>query len=292
MSLHRHDMDIFDKEANTQKRARNQTDGTKSRKIRLKKSTGGVLISQDSSFHTSAHCNVNQEDVDNKHSAIHGLIGGSNAIETIGQDASANHYMSQIANMFTRKPHDTLTTNATNARICQETDVTLVSRTWEDRFLHEPSGCERPCVNFSSRQCFAGCIKTGQISDPNLTLCEFYTPVEYEEIKASGWVWPKETKPCLLCLRCEIYSRFIETRCNANGCVENVNYATIGNIVGEPGEYVTESCFVSRPDRYEGVLHPVVIPTVYDYEIVLANGNRTLKQRLAYPEDAIPSFFF
>ena len=85
---------------------------------------------------------------------------------------------------------------------------------------------------------------------------------------------------------------FIETRCNANGCVEDLNYATIGNIVGEAGEYTRQSCFVSRPERYEGVLQPVVTPTVYDYEIVLSNGIRHLRQKHDYPENENPSFFF
>ena len=166
------------------------------------------------------------------------------------------------------------------------------SRKWEEQFLHEPTGCERPCVNFASGCCFAGSLQTGELSDLTLTLCEFYVPAEYERIKAAGWDWPKEAKPCLLCLRVEIYSRFIETRCNALSCVESINYATIGNIVGEPGEYTADTCFLSRPDRYEGVLHPVVVPTVFDYGILLVNGSRHLKQRLPYPGDANSSFFF
>ena len=118
-----------------------------------------------------------------------------------------------------------------------------------------------------------------------------YVPMEYEKIRASGWIWPKEIKPCLLCLRAEIYSRFLATRFNANGCLQHVNYANVGNIIGELGEYTTDSCFVSRPDLYEGVLHPVVIPTIHDYAVFVRNGNMHLKQLHAYPDDNGPSFF-
>ena len=250
-----------------------------------------LQLEHDSSLHVSAH--VHMSEIDRKKNEICKLLGApllpvSEATDT----KSLQQHMSDITKMFTRKPHDTLSTAAAHAQFAQPNDVTILDRKWEEKFLHEPTGCERPCVNAAPGTCFASTLKTGQINDRKLTLCEFFVPMEYEKIHASGWIWPKETKQCLLCLRAEIYSKFLETRCNANGCTEDVNYATVGNIVGELGEYTEDSCFVSRPDLYEGVLHPVVIPTIHDYEIVVRNGNRHLHQLHAYPGDESPSFFF
>ena len=249
-----------------------------------------LQLNHNSSLHTSAHVDV----VEQKKNEISKLLG-SPCLSTSTTDShtkTLNHHMSDIAQMFMRKPHDTLTTNAAYAQFTQPDDITILDRKWEEKFLHEPTGCERPCANAASGTCFASMLKTGQINDRMLTLCEFYVPMEYEKIRVSGWIWPKEIKPCLLCLRAEIYSRFLETRCNANGCLQHVNYANVGNIIGELGEYTADSCFVSRPDLYEGVLHPVVIPTIHDYTVFVRNGNRHLKQLHAYPDDTGPSFFF
>jgi len=120
------------------------------------------------------------------------------------------HHMSDIAKMFMRKPHDTLTTNAAYAQFTQPDDVAIRGRKWEEKFLHEPTGCERPCANAASGTCFASMLKTGQINDRMLTLCEFYVPMEYEKIRASGWIWPKEIKPCLLCLRADMFAMYCD----------------------------------------------------------------------------------
>ena len=254
---------------------------------------GDLQVDHDSSLHVSAHVDVGVDGIGQKKVEISKLLGISSLpMDTETNDKSLHHHMSDITKMFTRKPHDTLSTAAAHAQFSQPDDVTILDRKWEDKFLHEPTGCERPCANSASGTCFASTLKTGQVNDRKLTLCEFYVPTAYEQIRAGGWIWPKEVKPCLLCLRAEIYSKFLETRCNANGCAEDVNYATIGNIIGEPGEYDADSCFVSRPDLYEGVLHPVVIPTIHDYQIFVRNGNRHLQQLHAQPECETPSFFF
>jgi hypothetical protein len=291
MSLHSHDIDLFaprriDEARAKKKRTPSKAKGAKRRRPIETKTD--LQLPHDVSVHASAHIN---DPIAMKHHAIASALGRE--CRTIpGEDASANEHLAQLAKLFTSQPHDTLSTVAARARFGQCHQVSVNSRKWEEQFLHEPTGCERPCVNFASGCCFAGSLQTGELSDLTLTLCEFYVPAEYERIKAAGWDWPKEAKPCLLCLRVEIYSRFIETRCNALSCVESINYATIGNIVGEPGEYTADTCFLSRPDRYEGVLHPVVVPTVFDYGILLVNGSRHLKQKLPYPGDANPSFFF
>jgi hypothetical protein len=291
MSLHSHDTDLFAPRRLDEPRAKKKRSVGKSKSAKRRKpieKETNIQLPHDAAAHVSAHVN---DPIAMKHNAIASALGCAPR-GAPGEHASANQHLEHLAKLFTSQPHDTLSTAAARARFGQCHEISVISRKWEEQFLHEPTGCERPCVNFACGCCFAGSLQTGELSDLNLTLCEFYVPAEYEKIKAAGWEWPKEAKPCLLCLRVEIYSRFIETRCNALSCTESINYAPIGNIVGEAGEYTADTCFLSRPDRYEGVLHPVVVPTVFDYGIMLVNGSRHLKQKLPYPEDANASFFF
>ena len=280
------------------RRKRKQTDKT-TRRQKSKNVAPAAGQSEELRLHDNqeehAASHTRHEGINRKRSEIANILGRVD-VQPLSvddsMDVSVNQHFSQIASWFTTKPHNTLSAPAAQAQFSQSKEVAIVTREWEERFLHEPSGASRPCANFASGNCFAALIRTGQISDTNLTLCEFYTKCEYDRIASNGWNWPKETKPCLLCLRAEIYSKFIETRCNANGCISDVNYATIGNIVGQPGEYTVEACFLSRPELYEGVLHPIVIPTVHDYEVILRNGCRHLRQLHKYPENDVPSFFF
>lgn len=202
------------------------------------------------------------------------------------------HHLREIASFLTRTPHDTLSSPVAMARMQQRSNVTVLRRAWEEKFMHEASGSERPCVNWMSRTCFASQITQNGVRDQNFGLCEFYTEEQYAAIKAAGWVWPENCVPCILCLRAAIFSQFLSVRCNATGCVSNVNYANIANIVGEEGEYLPESCFVSSSDRYEGVIDPVVIPSIYDYQICTHNGVRYLKQKHPRPENCKSNFFF
>ena len=303
--MHSHRIRIFsDDDAGTatkqtpKRKKRKQTDSTKKKhKAQTVAPVAGhsekLQLHDDQALHATSH--TRHAEINRKRGEIATILGRSDVPPLSVEDSTnmpINQHFSQIASWFTTTPHDTLSAPAAQAQFSQTNEVVIVTREWEEKFLHEPAGASRPCANFASGNCFAALIRTGQVSDANLTLCEFYTKSDYERIGANGWNWPKETKPCLLCLRAEIYSKFIETRCNANGCISDVNYATIGNIVGQPGEYTVDSCFLSRPELYEGILHPVVIPTIHDYEVVLRNGCRHLKQLHSYPENDIPSFFF
>jgi hypothetical protein len=282
----------------TKRKSRKQTNKAKKKQrsqstVPATRQSESLQLHDDTATHAGSH--TRHDEVNRKRTEIANILGRPEVSPLTmdeSTDLSINQHFSQIASWFTNKPHDTLSAPAARAQFSQTSEVVIVTREWEERFLHEPTGASRPCANFASGNCFAGLLRTGQISDAGLTLCEFYTKCEYERIAANGWNWPKETKPCLLCLRAEIYSRFIETRCNANGCISDVNYATIGNIVGQPGEYTASACFLSRPELYEGVLHPVVIPTIHDYEVILRNGCRHLLQLHKYPQNEVPSFFF
>ena len=147
-------------------------------------------------------------------------------------------------------------------------------------------------VTETVNNCFASRIENHGVLDPNFALCEFYTEKEYTEIEKNGWKWPEELKPCILCLRNMIFYQFMQARCNNTGVLPSVIFAPIGNIVGVQGEYCAENCFLSKPDRYEGVLAPVVIPNVMDYRVVTNSGIRFLQQTLPYPGQRQSNFFF
>jgi len=206
---------------------------------------------------------------------------------------AADGGVSEMAKFLTRQPFNTLATQVGRQGFPLGPSRTVtVHREWEERFLHEPIGSERHCRNWLSRSCFAGLLESNGVKDPTFGLCEFYTEPELTEIQNAGWVWPTGARLCILCLRAEIHSRFMAARCNSQRVLSNVAYSPIANIVGEEGEYCVESCFVSDPDRYEGVMEPVVIPTVHDYTVYRTNGIRYLKQLLPKPECVKSNFFF
>lgn len=200
--------------------------------------------------------------------------------------------MQRMSNMLTHSPCNNICTIKDTDLVSMRSNISMVRRAWEERFLHEPSGCERACVNKSSNTCFASLIENHGVVDPNFALCEFYTEQEYSKIEQSGWCWPENTKPCLLCLRNMIFHQLMQTRCNNSQVLSSVNYSPIGNLVGVKGEYCAENCFVSRPDRYEGLLVPVVIPNVMDYKVVTNGGIRYLQQLLPQPGNFRSNFFF
>ena len=219
--------------------------------------------------------------------------------ETTSEMAAANltetdvmRSVQQMSDLLMHSPHNNLSTVTDADLINVRTNTAIVRREWEERFLHEPSGCERACCNKASKTCFAGLIENHGITDPNFALCEFYTEAEYTELERNGWCWPEELRPCLLCLRSMIFYQLMHARCNNNQVLSSVSFAPIGNLVGVQGEYCLENCFTSRPDRYEGVLVPVVIPNVMDYKVVTQNGLRYLQQLLPYPGSFATNFFF
>ena len=207
-------------------------------------------------------------------------------------DAAVMQSMQRMANMLMQAPHDTVTLESEADTLLLRSKTVIVRRQWEEKFLHEASGCERACCNRATQSCFASLIENHGILDPNFSLCEFYTEKEYTDIEKSGWRWPEQLRPCLLCLRNAIFHQLMQVRCNNTEVLRSVNYAPIGNLTGVRGEYCTENCFLSRPQRYEGLLVPVVIPNVLDYMVVTQNGVRYLEQLLPYPGGFKADFFF
>ena len=111
-------------------------------------------------------------------------------------------------------------------------------------------------------------------------------------IEQSGWHWPDGRRECILCLRASIFYNFINVRCDCTQASNMINFAPIGNIVNEAGEYCIEDCFCSHPSKYEGIFLPVVIPSIDCFKVCWVQGIRHLEQLLRKPEHVAPSFFF
>ena len=216
----------------------------------------------------------------------HGLDAASLAV------VSASQSTESILQMLSQSPRDTLRVRGMDSGMLGRAHVTIVTRAWEERFLHEASGAERACVNGASRSCFAGLIPSNGMTDASFSLVEFYTDDEYERIRRTSWNWPVERKACVLCRRNEALSRLLSCRCNGTCAPSSVCFSSIGNLVEKPKEYCVEDVFVSKPGCYEGILVPVVIPCVRDYAVTSVGGIRYLQQMLPYPEDRQSSFFF
>ena len=171
--------------------------------------------------------------------------------------------------------------------------VQVVRREWEEKFLHEVSGCERPCMNAAAGECFVDKMLeyTGG-GGKSFAMCEFYTPSVYADIEERGWTWPSTMHPCILCLRSMIFSKMMQARCQQIAVPPCVNFGLIGNIVEVPGEYCADNCFIGRADSYEGVSVPVVMPLFNNYRVEVRNGIHHVVQQLPYPGDSSNLFFF
>ena len=94
--------------------------------------------------------------------------------------------LTKLGSLLTRSPCNSLSTNPSQPLPSMHTDVTLLPRAYEEGFLHEASGCERPCINSASQSCFASLIESNAVLDPSFALTEFYLPDEYKQIEKSG----------------------------------------------------------------------------------------------------------
>jgi hypothetical protein len=205
---------------------------------------------------------------------------------------SGSQATEDLLRMLAQSPRDTLRTTLSNGGIVGRAAITIVTRAWEEKFMHEASGAERACVNSRSRTCFAGLIASNGIVDPGFSLVEFYTEDDYNLIRLNGWKWPTQKHACILCRRNEAFARLLSCRCNGMSAPAGVCYSSIGNLVEKPREYCVEDVFASKPGRYEGILVPIVIPCISDYLVSSIGGVRQLQQLLPYPDSRRSSFFF
>ena len=199
--------------------------------------------------------------------------------------------LDDIRRIVAMVPRDTGGTPTGIGGAAARLSVVPVSREWEESFLHEPCGVERPCVSSHSQNgCWAsklcenaGSGTRGHAQRDKLVLVEFYTPDEHAAIEANGWKWPEEKRHCVLCGRVAAHTLFVQARASSLQVAKDISFSCVSNLVDVPGEYHSRDCFVSSPDRFEGVIDPVVLPRLGDYDIRLRNGVRHVHQRCGKP---------
>lgn len=180
------------------------------------------------------------------------------------------------------------TVQAFNAQAGMGTDTEGVTRAWEECYMREPIQSEPACMYSLTNKCIA----TEMFKDehgPDFTLMRFYTPSEYAvyETEPHRIVEPG---PCIMCLRNDVLNTVLQTRANGDNVLCTVSVSNIYNFVDVPGEYMSQHCICSLPNRYEGLIDPVVMPLKCYFSAHKTGGVRHLCQMLPRPEDVDVDF--
>lgn len=181
--------------------------------------------------------------------------------------------------LIQQKPCDTLSPEDIKHKEHVRVSIQVVTRAYEEQYLREPVGKERPCI--MGDQCQG--LQLPHIKDNAFVLREFLLPTEEEEYKRSGKL-PSEGRLCLMCKRSEIARAFINIRADGMGVKNNVILQDYRNIVGEEGEYCLSDCLLSSPQVFQGLLDPIVLHVRNAYRLKVEDGVRYYDQwRMKYP---------
>lgn len=181
--------------------------------------------------------------------------------------------------LLQQDPCDTLSPEDIKHKEHVRCSIQVVRRAYEEQYLREPIGKERPCI--MAEQCQG--MHLPQIRENTFVLREFLLPTEEEEYNRTGKL-PSEGRLCLMCKRSEIARAFINIRADGMGVKNNVVLQDYRNIVGEEGEYCLEDCILSSHSIFQGLLDPVVLHLRNAYRLKVVDGVRHYEQwRMKYP---------
>lgn len=181
--------------------------------------------------------------------------------------------------LIQQKPCDTLSPEDIKHKEHVRVSIQVVTRAYEEQYLREATGKERPCI--MGDQCQG--MHLPHVNGNGFVVREFLLPSEEEEYKRTGNL-PTEGRLCLMCKRSEIARAFINIRADGMGVKNNVILQDYRNIVGEEGEYCLEDCLLSSPTVFQGLLDPVVLHLRNAYRFKVINGVRFYEQwRMKYP---------
>ena len=147
-----------------------------------------------------------------------------------------------------------------------------VTRKYEEDFMCEPTGDQRPCC--MEEACEGRCIPQ---SPEKIILREFLLPSQlklYEETKR----YPIERSPCILCKRLQIARLVVSARAAGTGMKDDCLVQDYYNFVNIPGEYDLKDCLLSKRTVWEGLVSPVVLHVRNAYKFELKNGKKTFTQ--------------
>ena len=184
--------------------------------------------------------------------------------------------------LIQREPVDTFDLLQFPDRERLRANIQSVSRKYEEEFLREARGSERPCSH--GNECEGLQIDTA--GHKAFIVREFLLPTEQADYEKSG-KFPPERRMCLLCRRYEIARAHTNIRADAKGMRDDGVLQDYCNIVDVEGEYKLEHCVLSSRDCYEGVILPIVLHlrTAYRFRED-EHGIRHYDQwRMTYPEN-------
>ena len=182
--------------------------------------------------------------------------------------------------LIQREPSDTFDIHQFNDRDRLRACIQTVTREYEEEFLREPVGNERPCL--LGNQCEG--LKITMARDKAFIVREFLLPTEQKEFEATGKYTP-EKRLCLMCKRKEIARAWINIRADNMGMREDSILQDYRNLVDVEGEYCLKDCIVSSRHTYEGLIDPIVLHIRSAYRLVEKNGIRYYQQwRMNYPK--------
>ena len=181
--------------------------------------------------------------------------------------------------LLQQKPSETLSPEDIKHQDKVRASIQVVTRAYEEQYLREPVGKERPCI--MGEQCQG--LQLPHVTENAFILREFLLPMEEEEYKRTGKL-PPEGRLCLMCKRAEIARAFINVRADGMGVKSDVVLQDYRNVVGVEGEYCLEDCILSSPTIYQGILDPIVLHLRNAYRLRVENGVRHYDQwRMKYP---------
>jgi hypothetical protein len=150
-------------------------------------------------------------------------------------------------------------------------DLVCCPRAYEESYLREPVGSERPCARGKA------CEGMSLLVSSHFVLREFLYPGAKEGDAKSL---------CLLCRREEVSNAYYRLETGSDIVTGGVTLSDHYNLVGVPGEYDVRDCIVSS-GKYTGLPLPVVLHVRSAFKAYESNGVRCLSQaRLRYPDDA------
>ena len=181
--------------------------------------------------------------------------------------------------LIQQKPCDTLSPEDIKHKEHVRVSIQVVTRAYEEQYLCEPVGKQRPCI--MNDQCQG--MHLPHVTENAFILREFLLPTEEEEYIRTGKL-PSEGCLCLMCKRSEIARAFINIRADGMGVKNNVILQDYRNIVDVEGEYCLDDCLLSSQTVFQGLLDPIVLHLRNAYRLKVVNGVRHYDQwRMKYP---------
>ena len=142
-------------------------------------------------------------------------------------------------------------------------DVPLITKTYEESFMREPCGGERPCAMGDRCECM--------FIDKNAPF------VGVEFLLRGEASSTKEPKMCVLCCRRTTQKLFFDV-CYSGKRVQGL-IQHYGNLCNQPGEYARECMLICPPGaQWHGMPLPIMSHQRNRYRVVIVAGVKHLEQ--------------